>query len=638
MMLDSNNINRLVYLFAVSFVLFFILPPWAKAQGTFVAASCSQSDVNAIINGPKHTAADGDIIQVPAGTCTWTSGVSTSKAISIIGPGASSLTINENIPAASGCTPLFQFTPTVVGSLTRLSGFTMQPLSGVANSCLAVTALGKCTSSGCPNIRIDHNTFSGWAGISHLPGFGGYAPVAIGDLFGVIDHNSLNGKAGTYLQFANVSHASYLGQGQYGDYSWNQPENYGSANFIFFEDNTFNTAGCCEMEVSAGGYANMGGARVVARHNTYNSMDNINFALSWHGTESEGRPRSGRAFEFYENIWNCTTSCIQTLGARGGTGLTWGNTMTWPNILQNFFTMSTMRAEGNPGGWPSCDGSAPYDTNDGVTYYSGTIASVSTTTIGLQTFSQITVSGTPGWTTNQWSPAGAPYSVHDVTQSKGSEIVASGSNTFTIFGAYAGAQGNWTPAVNDSIQILRATVCLDQAGGRGAGSLYTGTGVNLLPLLPVQASAQVPSPTYFWMNAFNGASLTNASNASGVHSFSGRVIRNRDFYTENTNQAAQTSSTSPFDGTTSTTGIGHGTLADRPTSCTPSSNGGSVGTAYWETDHNQLDFCIAANTWSATGTSPSSYVPYSYPHPLISGGSVGNNAPNPPTGLSALVQ
>ena len=47
----------------------------AHAQGTFTAASCNRSDVNAVINGPTHTAVNGDTIIIPAGSCTWTSGI-----------------------------------------------------------------------------------------------------------------------------------------------------------------------------------------------------------------------------------------------------------------------------------------------------------------------------------------------------------------------------------------------------------------------------------------------------------------------------------------------------------------------------------------------------------------------------------
>ena len=73
--------------------------------------------------------------------------------------------------------------------------------------------------------------------------------------------------------------------------------------------------------------------------------------------------------------------------------------------------------------------------------------------------------------------------------------------------------------------------------------------------------------------------------ASTVRSNTGRVIRNRDYYVENTNQGAQNESDCPFRqsdepvcaGGTKACGIGHGTLANRPATCT-------TGVAYWATD------------------------------------------------------
>src|SRR5271156_1986064 len=90
----------------------------AHAQGTFTAASCNRSDVNAVINGPTHTAVDGDTINIPAGSCTWNTGIKISGVgISIIGAGnpnvgseatgagSSVTTITDAIN--DGATPLF---------------------------------------------------------------------------------------------------------------------------------------------------------------------------------------------------------------------------------------------------------------------------------------------------------------------------------------------------------------------------------------------------------------------------------------------------------------------------------------------------------------------------------------------------
>lgn len=616
-----------------SFVVLFLLAcadTCVLAQGNYTAASCNYSDVNAVINGPTHKAVDGDTINIPSGSCSWASGVKVTSGIGITVAGngtpnsdpsttgaSSSCGSNTTITVTNGVTA-FKMSPGYGNSTSRLSCMVIASGTG---SGIGLSILGTCTSSGCPNLRMDNITFSNWAG--HAPNGISYGITAIGDMFGVIDHNTINGMSGNYIQLVEQSNASYLGVGYYGDNSWAQPEAYGSANFLFFENNTFNDAGATENEGTAGSYENQGGGRVVARYNVFNITDNYNFSLGWHGTESSGRPRSTRAYEYYENTWSCnstTNGCPPVIGARGGTGLVWGNSFaaTRGSTFGSILGMVTYRTQGDPSPtWGPCDGSTGYDTNDGKTYYSGTITSVSGNTI--------TVSGGPGWTTNQWFVNGAPYSLHDLTQGSGAEISANTSNTLTVNAG--GGPGSYVPASGDSIQILRATACIDQAGGRGAGTLYNsgcspagiGTSCTIVP------ASETPSPTYLWMNSENPAP------GSIAYTDTARVIPNRDFYMETANQSEQTSPTSPFNGST---GVGHGTLANRPTSCTPSSNSGTEGTAYWEADHNQLDYCIATNTWSTTTSTPASYTPYAYPHPLTTG----DPPPAPPTGLTAVVQ
>ena len=82
-----------------------------------------------------------------------------------------------------------------------------------------------------------------------------------------------------------------------------------------------------------------------------------------------------------------------------------------------------------------------------------------------------------------------------------------------------------------------------------------------------------------------------------------------------------------------TTGAGHGTLANRPTNCTP-----SVG--YWATDqgtwnqsgngwgNGQLYVCTATNTWTLN------YTPYIYPHPLVGSGVTGPAVSFTPTSVN----
>jgi len=106
------------------------------------------------------------------------------------------------------------------------------------------------------------------------------------------------------------------------------------------------------------------------------------------------------------------------------------------------------------------------------------------------------------------------------------------------------------------------------------------------------------------------------------------VQADRDYYNA-VSASLQSSATSPFNGTT---GIGRGTLANRPTTCThttsPDGDEGG-GVFYWATDQGSwcsgcddgvLYRCSATNAWTVH------YTPYTYPHPLVEGGGGGGGS------------
>jgi hypothetical protein len=286
------------------------------------------------------------------------------------------------------------------------------------------------------------------------------------------------------------------------------------------------------------------------------------------------------------------------------------------------------------GGLNSLD---PWDTVDDTVYYSGTMT---TTGSGVLTMTDPTRTGGSAWTTNQFIPNGAPYSVYDTTQGVlVSEINSNTSDTITINPSTP--WGQWTGFNNgDSYEIIRATICADQ-GGRGQGNYISG----LSPITPANALNEALDPVYEWddSNTFtSGQFIRNTA----------RVIPGRDYYTDNWKgggvlggPTAQTSSTVPFNGTTTchdggsyTCGVGFGTTANEPTTCTQ-------GVGYFATDQGnwnqsgsggqgELFVCGASNNWVLH------YEPYTYPHPLITGGTSGTGVtrPNPPTDPAATVQ
>jgi hypothetical protein len=198
---------------------------------------------------------------------------------------------------------------------------------------------------------------------------------------------------------------------------------------------------------------------------------------------------------------------------------------------------------------------------------------------------------------------------------------------------FNGTGSNWDGGTALGTDTVKGYPCLDQPG-RGQGDLITGwfpskvnstTGTIYWP-------HQALEPIYMWNNI--GSIVAGWGGSLYSNNTGGRVVANRDYYPSAS--GVQTSPTSPFDGTS---GTGWGTLANRPTTCTP-------GVAYFATDQGSwntstsnpygvqqngasgvLYKCTAPNTWTLY------YTPYVYPHPLVTGG---NPSPTPTAAPSPI--
>ena len=584
----------------------------SSGPGTYTASSDAESDVNAIINGPTHTAVNGDIIQIPcSGTqsVTWTSTLSTTKTITItalggmpnttastFGSGTNCLTIKDNV--ASGA--LFSFTPTYASSnnVVTLQNMNIDPLTTSTALTSPVQVGGTCTSSGCPNLRVDNIGFG--IGTQWNEGTNGASSdwmIRTDNVFGVLDHNTV--PSGSDVELLNANHSAYLGVGGYGDNSWAQPDTFGGANVLYMENNSVYTSQAvndCDTGPTGGG---IGGCRIAGRFNHVTGATGMFSAFYVHGLDTDGRPQGGRQMEAYGNTLNCATSGGCDLGMasfRSGTGYVFGNTLTSSGggFYNNVAGIYVYRTVFNASTWGACGGSSAWDTNDGTVYYTGTVTTAATPTM---------TDSTKTWTTNQFVPTGAPYTVYDVTQGWWAEILSNTSNTITIQGSIPEEPLNFVNG--DSYEILRATVCADQ-GGRGAGNYVSGSTPS-----PASALSQALDPIYEWDDTASPIYHGNISSDTL------RTIANRDWYTDGSNGSpvAQTSPTSPFNGTS---GVGFGTLANRPTTCTTHVGYFATDQGSWNTSGNgfgqgQLYSCSATNTWTVL------YTPYTYPHPLVSG-------------------
>jgi hypothetical protein len=582
--------------------------PAAQAQSSITAASCSESDVNAVINGPTHVAVNGDTINIPSGTCTWTSALSIGLGIAVVGSGTpntgtgafgAGTTNTVIISNAGSSSPIFNVKGITPGQTFHLSLLNIQPVTSSAALYSPVQVIGTCSPSGCPNLRVDNVNFSGWGGNGSAASW----MIRADNVYGVLDHNTVD-----KMLLANISHSAWLGVGKYGDNSWAQPDSLGTGAALYLENNSFTNNGGAEDTDASDAYEDVGGGRIVVRYNNYTGL--ASSASYFHGTETTGRPRGGRQLEFYSNIVGCTGNCFGALSTmRSGVGYIYNNdvTVTGGGAVNYLVALLVLRAYRGPApSWGSCDGSGTSDKNDGVVYASGTILTGGTLTI--------VPSGLQGLLANQWvGQNGSPYSLRDTTQSFGVEIA---SNTVTSITGITQPLNSvnlpFTWNAGDSFQILRSTVCVDQPG-RGAGTLVSGD-----PVTPSGWVNEPLDPVYEWNDTITGTAYNGTITANGTN----RLIANRDFYYDQK---------SSFNGTV---GTGEGLLSARPATCTAGPGGNTPGVAYWATDTNTLYVCNPTNTWTA------SYTPYTYPHPLVSSGlGSGSGTPvQPPKNLTISVQ
>jgi hypothetical protein len=614
--------RRISFLFA-----FFALCSFAATSGwcacttsgsTLIAASAAESDVSACVSLLSQST---PTIEVPSGSATWTSTLSISLGslgngtYTIVGNGTPNSgssttgagTVNTTLVDNYSSGPIISVTLTQ-GQTFRLSSFNVAPQSSTTALSSPVYIVGTCNSSGCPSIRVDNTA---WSSVWNEAGNGTQSSwmMRVDGVYGVVDHNTLSS---TSVTLANIHYSSWLGVGQYGDNSWAQPDSLGTASALYFENNTLNNTlqDCDETPGTTGG-----GCRIAVRYNNF-TVDGGSFAVYFHGTDSTDRVRGGRQAEVYNNTVECTNTaqgCPSAANLRSGVIYNFGNTYTTSSgsWFNNLIELDEYRTWSGFPPWGYCAGQGPYDANDGTTYATGTISSVSTAggTLTITDTSQ-------SWSANQWVNNGDPYSIVDTTlgvvavTAAGFEITSSTSNSVAA-ASYSQDYYNGPPTFSpgDTYEILRSSVCIDQPS-RSGGTYISGSTPT-----PTGNVAQSLDPSYEWNDNTSGASVYHGTYGSDT----GKIIANRDYYTGAT--GIQASATSPFNGTS---GTGWGTLANRPATCT-------VGVGYAEYNDGsfvQLDKCTASNSWTS-----GVYKAFTYPHPLESG--TVPVAPAPPTALAA---
>jgi hypothetical protein len=334
------RINRLIFIIYFIGVAAFAGNAYAA---TITARTCSAADVQSAINASTN----GDIVQVPAGACTWDSKVSiTGKTLTLSGNGIGSTIITDN---ASGNAALGVQCSS--NNFVRVTGFTWTKSANHTDGILQIG--GPQDQVG---FRLDRCEFT--------LGSSGSRGVGVFDVYGLIDQNifSVTG-SGSIQSIQVIGDVTYFGQNN----PWKRPLSLGTNKAVYIENNTFTYSYQAEDSIDA-----YRGARVVIRYNRFN-----NISIGFHGTDS-GFARSTHSFEVYNNTFtNNSTTNLRYMTIRGGTGVVYDNVYSgskgWYGItLMNY---RSCQAESN---WGACDETKKllYSNNDLAVCTSGTNCTV----------------------------------------------------------------------------------------------------------------------------------------------------------------------------------------------------------------------------------------------------------------------
>ena len=428
---------------------------------THIAKSLTQADVQRAVDA----AINGDVVQLPAGTATWTAAVTiTGKFITVQGAGIDKTTIvGGDYPPLTTHPSQRVFDVTAkAGGLTRLTALTIDGGAGTKDA----YNKGMIAVAGDSTIwRVDHLRIRATRTCAmHVYASGG-----------VIDHNRFELVGWTFGIYG------FNGGGDYGDPAWADDTGLGTGDKAFFVENNLFRA--TTRSFALDGWK---GQRIVVRHNRFE-----NALIGNHGTESSGRLRGARSFEIYENVIRDTgTAWPSAIGFRSGTGVVFNNRIEGDfkvaMQVDNFRDWRSFRP------WGIASGESPFDLND---------VDPSGKPVVYETGKHTGGRGTPllkcagkAWQANQWQG----YSVFNTTTGQSSIITSNTRDAITarIDASYGGANLVWT--AGDGFKIERCLVALDQMG-RGKGKRLSGDRP-----APAAWPEEVQDPTYVWNNTLNG--------------------------------------------------------------------------------------------------------------------------------------
>jgi hypothetical protein len=298
----------------------FVEAACAGASPTWTSTADASSLTTCIAN-----ATSGDTITVAAGS--FSGSFSANKSLHIQGAGVGSTTITGG----------FSFNPTVAeaSKVFEVSGFTF-----VGNNALNANTPNATTP--ITSLKIHDNAFTNASVRS----------ISLGGLeFGVVYSNTFSG---------NKISISIIGAGTAG---WNYAHAFGSANYLYIENNTFGQG--TDTFVTETGQ----GGRLAFRYNTISGYTCSGCEV--HDVHGDQGDRGTVTSEYYHNTYSIGTN-MRWFHHRGGQAIIANNTITQPNPGFNYTEYTSW--SGNTGNPNNC---GPYPAPDQITntfYWNNTFA------------------------------------------------------------------------------------------------------------------------------------------------------------------------------------------------------------------------------------------------------------------------
>ena len=269
--------------------------------GTFTTIDAEYVTLNATMGDMTI----GEIMIVPADTVTWASTLTITTPISLIGAGAGSTVITNSMSTSAY---VIRYDPP--GDETtpfRVSGMT---ISGTAIP-IALTAPVVNTGNVVENVRIDNCILTN-------SDSGNTAIFIQGTVFGVIDNNVITG--GIPIESGD----------QYAAFD-NLPDDFGTADNLYFEDNTITSAW-------GNSFTSGHGSRYAVRYCTITNTKTSSgtTAFDGHGNMA-GSTATNMILEAYGNLLNFDNSVSNRIGnVHGGKNLIFYNETNQNNTISSF--------------------------------------------------------------------------------------------------------------------------------------------------------------------------------------------------------------------------------------------------------------------------------------------------------------